>query len=164
MNKKALLAPLQVRFTEPADVELYGDDWFTYDELMLVTTPARDLMRLEAQLGLPLVDVMAGVRASSVLGDTAAAWVALHQAGRDVPWESFTPAIMLAEWRKAPEPVADEDPKDPGVVSLPTPEDLVSEAPEFLETAPDSAPTSSDTAPVDTVVLPIMPEAESRSY
>jgi hypothetical protein len=164
MNKKALLAPLQVRFTEPADVEQYGDGWFTYDELALVTTPARDLMRLEAELGVPLVDVMRGVRESSVLGDTAAAWVALRQSGADIAFEGFSPAIMLAEWRKAPEPAADEDPKDHGAVYLPTPEDLAAEAPEFLETAPDPTPIYSDTAPADTIVLPIMPVAESPSY
>lgn len=161
MNKDALLAPLQVRFTEDADVAEYGSDWFTYNELMLVTTPAGDLMRLEAELGVPLVDVMRGVRESSILGDTAAAWIALRQAGVDVAWDSFRPIIMLAQWRKAPPA---EDPKDPGAVSLPTPEDLASEAPEFSETDQPPTPTSPATAPADTVVLPIMPAAESPSF
>jgi len=161
MNKSALLQPLQVRFTEPADVERYGSDWYTYNELVLVTTPARDLVRLEAELGMTLVDMMRGVRESSVLGDTAAAWVAMRQAGSDIPFESFSPAIMLAEWRTAP---AVEAPKEPESVSLPTPEDLDTEAPEFLETAPDPTPISSDTAPAATVVLPIMPVAGSPSY
>lgn len=162
MNKQALLAPLQVRFTEDKDVGQWGSDWYVYDELALVTTPARDLMRLEAELGVPLVDVMEGVRSSSVLGDTGAAWLALRMAGVDITFLEFSPAIMLAEWRKRPDEV--DEGKDPGAVSLPTPEDLASEAPAFSETAPDSTPIYSGTAPVDTVVLPTMPVAGSHTY
>jgi hypothetical protein len=161
MDKDALLKPLQVRFTQPADIERYGGGWHTYDELALVTTPARDLMRLEARLGITLVDMMRGVRESSVLGDSAAAWVALQQEGSDLPFEDFSPAIMLAEWRTKPED--EQGPKDgTGEPSLPTPEDLVSGAPEFSETeyAPETGPAA--TGPGATVVLPIMPAAGSN--
>lgn len=161
MNRDALLKPLQVRFTEPADADAYGSDWWTYDELALVTMPARDLIPLEAELGITLVDMMSGVRASSVVGDTAAAWIAIRMAGQPLPFDKFSPAIMLAEWRSKPEEV--ETPKEDGAVSLPTPEDLATDTPEFLETAPDPTPIYSVTAPADSVVLPIMPAAESPS-
>lgn len=162
MDKTALLKPLQVRFTEPDDIERYGADWHTYDELALVTTPARDLMRLEAELGITLVDAMRGVRESSVLGDTAAAWIAVRAGGSNVSFEEFSPAIMLAVWRTKPED--EEVPKeDPGVVLLPTPEDLASEAPEFSETDPPQPYAGNGTAPGDTVVLQTMPVGESGS-
>jgi hypothetical protein len=161
MEKSALLRPMQVRFTEPRDVERYGDGWHTYDELALVTTPARDLIRLEARLGLTIVDAMRGMRESSVLGDTAAAWLALQMGGSEIPFEDFSPAIMLAVWREKP---VDEDPKDaPGAVSPMTPEDLASEAPAYSETG--LVPTNIDygTTPLDSVVLPTIPLAGSSS-
>lgn len=161
MDKSALLKPMQVRFTEPADVERYGAGWHTYNELAIVTTPARDLIRLEARLGITLVDAMRGMREGSALGDTAAAWLALAFEGSDIPFEDFSPAIMLVEWRPKPE---DEDPKeDLGAVSLPTPEDLASEAPEYSETGLDLATTGYALIPTGTVVLPTMPVAGSPS-
>jgi hypothetical protein len=156
MDKTALLKPLQIRFTEPADIEAYGDDWHTYDELDLVTRPARDLIRLEAEIGITLVDAMRGVREDSALGNTVCAWLAVRAGGSNVAFAEFSPAIMLAQWRTRPED--EEVPKeDLGAVLLPTPEDLASEAPEFLETAPPRAATATGTVPAATVVLQTMP-------
>lgn len=109
------LLTLEFRFTAPDDVEKYGDQWFRYDEPALIKMAARDLMRYEAEIGAPLPDVLNGVRADSVFGDTCAAWIALRQAGRDDSFDSFSPAMMLADWRvaerdaegKAPTPETD---------------------------------------------------------
>jgi hypothetical protein len=78
MNKESLLKPMEVRFTEPADIERYGADWHTYDELAIVTQPAKVLVPLELEIGAPLVVAMDGFRESSVYGDSVAAWLALH--------------------------------------------------------------------------------------
>jgi hypothetical protein len=141
-TKDNLMKPLQVRFTEPDDVAAYGDDWYLYDELALVTRPARELMALEMEIGAPLTTVMDGVRESSIFGDTAAAWLAMKAAGSDVPFARFNPVIMLAEWRVLP--VA-EPGKAPAEDSAPA----------------DSALTSTGTASGDTVVLSSTPPVES---
>jgi hypothetical protein len=138
MNKESLLKPMEVRFTEPADIERYGADWHTYDELAIVTQPAKVLVPLELEIGAPLVVAMDGFRESSVYGDSVAAWLALHFEGTHVPWPDFQPAIMLAEWRTKPDV---EPGKAPAAVSDPA----------------DSSP-SADTQPsMDTVALPSMP-------
>lgn len=131
-TKDALIGPMEVRFTEPADVEKYGADWYTYDELAIVTRPARELVALEMELGVPLASVLDGFRASTVLGDLAAAWLAYRAAGNALPFAEFNPAIMLAEWRKV---------------------DLGKEP---------SSPPVSDTPAPDVVRLPTSPPAESQ--
>jgi hypothetical protein len=141
MERKFLLPPHEVRFTEPADVEKYGDGWYVYDELAWVTKAARDLVPIELEIGAPLTTAMDGFRESSVFGDNVAAWLAVRAAGKDVAWADFQPAIMLAEWRQQPLP------------------DLGKGTAEDLGQA-DSAPTSSGTTAMDTVSLPIMPPVE----
>ena len=138
-DRDALLKPLEFRFTEPQDVETYGDQWITYDELDIVTKDARTLMAWEAEIGASLSSVMNGVRESSVFGDTCAAWVALKLAGRDIRFAEFSPATMLLVWRRKPV----EEGKDPG-----------SPAP----TPPDGEPAS---GPLAIVALGTMPAAES---
>src|SRR3982751_5295612 len=113
-NRQSLIAPMEVRFVEPDDVENYGGEWFTYDELAIVTTPAKKLIEWESEIGSSLANVMDGFRQSSVFGDTVAAWLAFVMAGRAIRFDQFTPMIMLAEWRikkvEAPkEPAADSD-------------------------------------------------------
>jgi hypothetical protein len=133
-SRDHLLTPMEFRFTEPRDTEKYGNGWRLYDELAIVTCPARVLLPLELEMGVSISTVMEGMRQDSVLGDTGAAWLALHFNGEHVPWADFDPCIMLAEWRQA------ESGKLP---------------------AEESAPTSTDTAPTDTVSLPTMPAVES---
>jgi hypothetical protein len=136
MRNPAAIKPMDVRFLAPEDIEKYGDEWFTYDELAIMTMPARELIDLEREMDMPLVGVMNGFRESSVLGDTGAAWIAMRLAGRTTPWEKFDPAILLAEWRVSP-----------------------GKAPE-----PASGSSDSNTPEVtDMVVLPTMPVAESNS-
>ena len=124
-NRDSLIAPMEVRFVEPDDVEKYGGDWHTYDELAIVTTPAKKLIEWESEVGSSLANVMDGFRQSSVFGDTVAAWLALVMDGKRVPFADFTPLIMLAEWRikkvEAPkEPAADSDQTTPTVPEPPS--------------------------------------------
>lgn len=106
------LLRLEFRFQEEADIERFGVDWHLYDEQAIVRSNARELMRLEGEIGAPLVDVLNGVRQDSVFGDTCAAFLALRMGGNDVKFAEFEPAIMLTEWRLAA-PVA------PGKASTP---------------------------------------------
>lgn len=133
------LLRLEFHFTAPDDVAKYGERWFRYDETEIIKKSARDLINLEAQIGAPLADVLNGVRADSIFGDTCAAWMALRAAGVDVAFRDFSPAIMLAEWRLV------EDEVDAGKASTPetdTSPDAVS-PPIVLEHVADSG--SADT-------------------
>jgi hypothetical protein len=119
MQKHEALPPIEMRFTEPEDVKKYGDGWFTYDERDLVMRSARELMLIEHGLGVGLFDVFNGVRARTVLGDTAAAWIAVREQDPELAGEfnDFNPVAMLIEWRakrggKAPEPEATPEPPD----------------------------------------------------
>lgn len=148
----ALIKAMQVRFVAPEDVERYGDDWHTYDELAIVTTPAKALMLLEGEIGAPLTEVMNGMRVSSVFGDTCAAWIALRMEGHSVPFADFNPAILLAEWRVKLDDEEATMGKD--VESTPATE---------ADPPPVSSSPAHSTDPADIVSLPIMEPTEWRS-
>lgn len=154
MDKSGVIAPLQVRFVDPEDIEKYGDDWYTYDELDIITTPAKTLMLLEGEIGAPLAQVMDGVRESSIFGDTAGAWLALRFAGKSVKFSEFNPAIMLAQWRSKP---AEEAPGKAEGPEIQTP------APVKRPRSGNSSTPAPSTDPVDTVTLQIMEPSESPS-
>lgn len=139
MNRDSLIGPMELRFTEPDDVERYGEGPYVYDELAIVTQPAKVLVPLELEIGAPLASAMDGFRESSVFGDSVAAWLALHFAGKHIPWPEFTPAIMLADWRVAP-------PKD----------DQGKASAEASDPATSPEPASAVSS-MDTVSLPTMP-------
>lgn len=97
------MGPVECRFTDPQDVDKYGDNWYRYSEEDLIRKPARELIVLERQLGMPIADVMNGMRMSTVLGDTAAAWLAVRavDAERAGEFREFNPLTMLILWRDA---------------------------------------------------------------
>lgn len=101
----AFIKPLRFRFTAAEDVALYGDRWWVYDESAWAELPARRLMALEQAIGAPLVEVMAGVRASSAFGDMAAAWLAMTLDPETLvgAYATFNPHTMLMEWDSVPE-------------------------------------------------------------
>lgn len=103
MREESLMASVKFRFTEPADVQTFGDRWWVYDEAQLVRLPARELVRLEGEIGAPLVEVMEGCRRDSVFGNLAAMWLAIRLDDRDLagPFAQFNPCVMLAVWDKA---------------------------------------------------------------
>jgi len=148
MELNKALGPVEFRFTEPEDVAVYGDRWYRYSEADLIRTPARELVALEAALGMPIPDVMNGMRMSTVLGDLAAAWIGVRAydpllAG---PFNEFNPMALSLTWR--PEKV--DEGKDQGED---TPQPPADGSPQ-----PDlSRPEISD--PTDSVVLPTMPVA-----
>lgn len=142
----SLLKPMRLRFTHPDDVAAYGDRWLVYDEAAWTMLPARTLMKLEIEIGIPLVDVMTGVRQSSTFGDMAAAWLAMELDPQYVapPFSEFNPIVMMIEWDRVP--VDEESGKDEG--------------PSLPASAPDPVPdgsASTATSPTDTVSLPNMP-------
>lgn len=140
----ALIKPLRFRFTEPEDIKNYGPDWYLYDESKWTRLPARELIEIETELGVPLVDVMTGVRASSVFGDLAATWVAMRtELGKSKAgsFEDYSPIVMAIEWASVPE--QDDPGKDEG------PEPLGED---------DSAPLA--ISQTDTVSLQTLPAAE----
>jgi len=143
-NALKALDPLEFRFTDPEDVQKYGDRWFTYDEGKYLRMRARDLIELEGEIGTPMIVVMNGVRNSTTLGDTAAAWLGVRtkDEGLAGSFETFNPITNLIEWR------------DPSEGKEQAPE--VSEP--DLPVVGRFGNTNSD--PTDTVVLPSLPVAE----
>jgi hypothetical protein len=103
INQRQLLVPYRFRFTDDADIKLYGDEWFVYHEAEIVRLPSRTLVAYEMATGLPLPDIMNGIRANSVLGNLAASWVALRLAGKDVAWADYSPLITFTVWEEVPE-------------------------------------------------------------
>jgi hypothetical protein len=146
-NALKALDPLNFRFTDPEDVKKYGDRWYTYDEASILRLRARDLIDLEGEIGTPMVAVMNGMRASTTLGDTAAAWLGVRAMSTDLagPFDDFNPITNLIEWQDASEgkevaPVATE----------PAPDTAIPTAGPYVSTT---------SAPMDTVILPSLPVA-----
>lgn len=105
------MGPVWFRFTDPEDVARYGGVWYRYSEEDLVRQRADRLIPLEAEMGMSLVAVMNGFRSSTVLGESAAAWLGVREAdsAKAGTFDEFNPITMMIEWSKtAPEP----DPKD----------------------------------------------------
>lgn len=157
MRAAQALDPVEVQFTDEEDVKRYTDRWWRYDESAIIRLPTRRLIELEAALGMPLVDVMNGVRLRTVLGDLAGAWVAVHLADPETagPFDDFTPLILLAQWR----PAQDDEGKAPAGTEE-TPTDPATQTPEVdgYPVAGHQPPTIS--GQMDTVVLQSLPAAE----
>lgn len=115
MREESLMAPMRFQFTEPGDIERYGDGWWTYDEAQLVRLPAREQVRLEVEIGIPLVNVMDGCRRDSVMGNLAATWLAVRavDAGLAGPFAAWQPCVMLAVWERADQGADLSAPLDP---------------------------------------------------
>jgi hypothetical protein len=153
MNKSKLMDPVEFRFTDPQDVEQYGDRWYRYAEEDLARFPARTLIELEGALGMPIVDVMNGMRASTVLGDTAAAWIGVRAVDPQLAggFDSFNPLTLLIEWRPAREG------KAPATTAPEDAEPVATQAPPDGGSPEEDPSQSRTSAPTDTVTLPILP-------
>jgi hypothetical protein len=97
-----LLPPSRFRFTDDADVAAYGDGWWTWDEAALLALPGRDLIALEAAVGMPVAGVIDSFHRRETLGIMAAQWIALHRASHPVKWDDFNPITLAAEWDEVP--------------------------------------------------------------
>jgi hypothetical protein len=143
MSAREALGPLQFRFTDDEDREKYGDRWFKYAEADIMRMRAKDLIQLETELGMVMVDVMNGMRASTTLGDMAGAWIGVRAADPALAgaFDDFNPVVMAIEWRAW------------------NAEDTGGKAPAGDGT-PDGAPPSSATSDqTDTVILQNLPIA-----
>jgi hypothetical protein len=103
-NAERALGPMEFRFTDPDDIGKFGEGWFIFSEGDLLRKPARELIELETELGMPIVHLMNGFRAGTVLGDTAAAWYGVRamDPARAGEFDAFNPISMMIEWRAAP--------------------------------------------------------------
>jgi hypothetical protein len=150
------LNPVEFRFSDPADVEKYGDRWFRYSELEIMRLPARELIELEGMLGMPIPDMMNGMRMSSILGDTAGAWLGVRAVDEKLAgdFDSFNPITMLIEWRPAVDEGKDQAPTEsataPDAPATPPVEGIG-----FLEASPSKAETSETPPTVTLSTLPI---------
>lgn len=119
-------------FTHPDDVAEYGDAPYLYNEGILAGMSARDLMELEAIIGMPVVEAMNGMRDSLPMPTLVITWWSLKQAGVDVDLDKYNPHTLMIEWA----PVAARRGK-------------------ASEAKPLGAPE-----PAPTVTLPSLPEAD----
>jgi len=156
-NALRALDPLEFRFTDPQDAAKYGDGWYLYDEAAFLRLRARALIELEGTLGMSMVAVMNGMRASTTLGDTAATWLALRAVNPELAGEfdDFNPVTNLIEWREV------EGKAEAPEVTEPEP---VPEQPDTLPPQDPDSPTvgqyrPTTSAPMATVALPNLPDA-----
>lgn len=148
-NALRALDPVWFRFTDPQDAGKFGDRWYKYDEGAVLRLRSQELIRLETDLGMPIIAVMNGFRDSTVLGDTAAAWLGVRAVdpARAGDFDQFDIVSMMLEWSKdAPEP----DPKDESPADTLTLEASILPMADF----PSESTTSDRT---DTVVLQTSP-------
>lgn len=125
MRSVALAKPHRFRFTEPADVKAYGDGWHLYDEAQIVRLPARQLMRLETEVGRPVVDVIDLFRADYTFGRLAGTWIALHLEDPALagPFAGYEPVVMLLDFEQV------EPEEDMGAPLDPTPSESSQDSP-----------------------------------
>lgn len=111
--------PMEFQFTDPDDVAVYGDRWYSYSEPDLIRLRARDLLELEANLGIPIPDVMNGMRVSATIGTLAATWIGVRNFDEKLAGEfdDFNPFTLTITWR----PAVDEG-KDASVTEGATPQ------------------------------------------
>lgn len=152
-NAARALPAIRFRFTDPDDVEKYGDRWFVFDEGDILRRPARKLIEIEAELGLAIVNAFNGFRASTTLGDLCAAWIAVRDADADLAgsFDDFNPLIMTIVW----EEVKAEGKDEAETPATPEPAASISQTEE-----PPPLPISEMTP---SVALPVMPVVESTS-
>lgn len=104
---RSYLAPLRFRFTHPDDTAAYGEDWYIYSEPVITSMSARELAAIESEIGMPLVDLMNGVRESTAIGDLGAAWLGIkldaERGEKCPPFADFNVHTMLMDWERAPE-------------------------------------------------------------
>jgi hypothetical protein len=120
-NQQKALDPFEFRFQDKADKAKYGSRWFVYDEASILRLDARELIAIETDLDMSIPAMMNGFRQSSVLGDTAAAWLAIRQANPTLvgDFDDFKPIWAAMEWRLVPkdqpaEAVPDDSPTADG--------------------------------------------------
>lgn len=103
---RSFLAPLRYRFKHPDDVALYGDDWYVYSEPEISGMPGRELAAFEAEMGMPVLDMMNGIRASDSMADLAASWLGIKldpaRGEKCPPFLEFDVHTMLIDWERVP--------------------------------------------------------------
>lgn len=112
-----LLPPIRFQFCADDRAE-YGDGWTVYDESTLLRIPARELVDIERQIGMPVLVMMQRARQNYTDANQAAMWVARRAAGDQRPFAEFQPLVLLADWEPVPD-AGDVDPPAPN--SSPSP-------------------------------------------
>jgi hypothetical protein len=97
---------LRFRFTNPDDIAAYGSDWRLWDDTTLAAVRSRQLIEIEAALGMPLPGVVRDLRSDSpsILARIAVMWIALRLGGHPVDWKDFDPLAFSVEWERVEEP------------------------------------------------------------
>lgn len=103
------------RFTAKDDVEAYSDRWWTFDPMALIRLKGRELIRIEDMIGMPIPVMLEKLQERTTLGQLAAMWVSMRQAGHEVAWDEFDVTVWTTEW----EAVSAETPLDSGPAPAP---------------------------------------------
>ena len=157
MRASEAMPAVEFQFTDPDDVAKYGDGWYRFSERDLIRRRARDLIQLEAELGMPIIDAMNGGRASTALGDLACTWIGVREVDPKLagPFDEYNPLVMQVTWRKAQEVDEGkaEDRTEPAGTETATPEPAAEASPRLAESGPAAS------VPTDTVALQTLPVA-----
>lgn len=116
MDKLELFPPMAFRLHED-DHERYGEGPWTYDELAVVRLPVRELIAIEAAIGMSVTTLLYRFRQDFADAKLAAAWIARRQAGTVDSFDSFDPLVTLMTVER---PEADARPPDLGSTSTPS--------------------------------------------
>lgn len=106
-----LLPPLRFRF-HAEDHERYGDQWHVYDESVLSRVPVRELIAIEAIIGMSLDTMRRRLREGYADANLAATWLVRRQSGLVEDYDTYEPLITFVEWQPAGDavpPVQDSD-------------------------------------------------------
>lgn len=89
-----------------------GDKWFLWDEEVLLDLPSSKLEELErAMAGIPIADLLIGLRMKSTWAMRAAMFLARRMDGVEEKWQHFDPKIYRINSKSPDEepPPADND-------------------------------------------------------
>lgn len=141
MGEMNLLTPHEVRLQHPDDVREYGEGPWIYDEMALLSLPAKELIALERMLDMSIPVLMARVRADWTDAKLAATWLARRMTTGDkrLGFIGFTPLVHLSSW--TPRPIEGVDDVAAGEGGTP----LDPSAEEASDSSPETASSDSST-------------------
>lgn len=96
------LEPARWKFTAKADVEAYGDRWWTFDPVALVQLGGRKLIEIEDTIGMPIIVMLEKLDERATIGQFTALWVSMHLAGHTVAYDEFDVAVFTTVWEAVP--------------------------------------------------------------
>jgi hypothetical protein len=96
---------LQIRLCDEDRAAYGGPEWLVFDPERIRDLPVEELEEMEEASLISIGSMLDIVESTGDIPTTArfrraAAWIALHCAGEEMPWGKFTPRILRAQVRR----------------------------------------------------------------